>query len=141
MKIVIAGRHADVTDSMKAYAREKVEKLRKFFDRATMARVAMDRERDAYRAEILFEVPRGVSLVGKAEAPDMFAACDLAEQKLAAQLRRYKQRLQDHRGPRMPGAEVTETASSTSGTPTSPDGSGDETITYEDVIDRMRRGE
>jgi putative sigma-54 modulation protein len=136
LKIVIAGRHADVTDSMKAYAREKVEKLRKFFDRATLARVAMDRERDVFRAEILFEVPRGVSLVGKAEAPDMFAACDLAEQKLAGQLRRYKQRLQDHRGPRMQGAEVAESAAATGA-----DTTGDESVTYEDVIDRMRRGE
>ena len=109
MKIVIAGRHADVTDSMKAYAREKVEKLRKYFDRATLARVTLDMEHTACAAEIVFDVPRGVSLVGKAEAPDMYAACDLAEQKLAAQLRRYNERLNDHRGPRMPGVGRGET--------------------------------
>ena len=133
MKIVIAGRHAGVTDGMKTYAREKVEKLTRFFDRATMARVTMDTEKDSHRVEIVFDVPRGVSLVGKAEAPDMFAACDLAEQKLAAQLRRYNQRLNDHRGPRFPVTEVATEA----GAETSPD----ESQTYEDVIDRMRRGE
>ena len=133
MKIVIAGRHAGVTDGMKTYAREKVEKLRRFFDRATMARVTMDTEKDSHRVEIVFDVPRGVSLVGKAEAPDMFAACDLAEQKLAAQLRRYNERLKDHRGPRMPGAEV--------GAQPVQETSPDESQTYEDVIDRMRRGE
>jgi putative sigma-54 modulation protein len=133
LKIVIAGRHAGVTDGMKTYAKEKVEKLRRFFDRATMARVTLDTEKDSHRVEIVFDVPRGVSLVGKAEAPDMYAACDLAEQKLAAQLRRYKQRLNDHRAPRRPATAVgseaaTETAS-------------EESQTYEDVIDRMRRGE
>jgi putative sigma-54 modulation protein len=133
LKIVIAGRHADVTDSMKAYAREKVEKLRKFFDRATLARVTLDMEHTAWQAEIVFDVPRGVSLVGKAEAPDMYAACDLAEQKLAAQLRRYNQRLHDHRGPRLPGADVE-----TDGAAGRP---GEDAVTYEDVIDRMRRGD
>ena len=137
MKIVIAGRHADVTDSMKVYAREKVEKLRRFFDRATLARVTLDSEHDAFSAEMVFDVPRGVSLVGKAEAPDMYAACDLAEQKLAAQLRRYSQRLNDHRGPRIAGAEV-EAAAGAQGTP---EANPEEAVTYEDVIDRMRRGE
>lgn len=140
MKIVIAGRHADVTDSMKAYAREKVEKLRKYFDRATLARVTLDMEHTAYQVEIVFDVPRGVSLVGKAEAPDMFAACDLAEQKLAAQLRRFNERLNDHRGPRMPGADV-ETEGAAASTPGAEAAPGEEAVTYEDVVDRMRRGD
>jgi len=138
LKIVIAGRHANVTDSMKAYAREKVEKLRKFFDRATLARVTLDSEHDAFSVEMVFDVPRGVSLVGKAEAPDMYAACDLAEQKLGAQLRRYKQRLTDHRGPRIAGAEVEV---STTGGPAALEATPEDAVTYEDVIDRMRRGE
>jgi len=140
LNIVIAGRHADVTDSMKAYAREKVEKLRKFFDRATSARVTLDSEHDTHRVEIVFEVPRGVSLVGKAEAPDMYAACDLAEQKLAAQLRRYKQRLNDHRGPRATAAEVG-AAAGTPGAGPGAEPAPDDTVTYEDVIDRMRQGD
>ena len=142
MKIVIAGRHADVTDSMKAYAREKVEKLRKYYDRATLARVTLDMAHTAHQVEIVFDVPRGVSLVGKAEAPDMFAACDLAEQKLAAQLRRYSERLNDHRGPRMVGADVEAATGEAAPAPAgSESGSGEDAVTYEDVIDRMRRGE
>ena len=134
MKIVIAGRHEGVTDGMKAYAREKVEKLTKYFDRATLARVTLGVERDSHQVEILFDVPRGVSLVGKAEAPDMYAACDLAEQKLAAQLRRYNQRLNEHRGPRHSGAEVGAGAEA-------PETTAEDAVTYEDVIDQMRRGE
>lgn len=133
MKIVIVGRHVDVTEGMKTYARGKVEKLCKYFDRATLARVTLDTEHDSHQVEIVFDVPRGVSLVGKAEAPDMYAACDLAEQKLASQLRRYKQRLSDHRAPRRPAAEV--------GTASPAEGAPDEAVTYEDVIDRMRRGD
>ena len=131
MKIVITGRNVGVTEGMKAYAQEKVEKLRKFYDRATMAHVTMDVEHDTHTVELVFDVPRGVRLVGKAEAPDMYAACDLAEQKLAGQLRRYKQRLTDHhRGERPPAVEEMPQPAA-----------ADAPETYEDVIDRMRRGE
>lgn len=132
MNIVITGRNVGVTDTMKAYAKEKVEKLRRYYDRATGAHVTMDVDRDTHRVEIVFDVPRGVRLVGKAEAPDMYAACDLAEQKLAGQLRRFKQRLTDHhRGARVPPALPAAAG------PAAPEPAE----TYEDVIDRMRQGD
>ena len=131
MKIVITGRNVGVTDSMKAYAKEKVEKLRKYYDRATMAHVTMDIEHDTHLVEMMFDVPRGGPLVGKADAPDMYAACDLAEQKLAGQLRRYKQRLTDHhRGEKATQLEIA-----------APKSTADTPETYEDVINRMRRGD
>ena len=62
----------------------------------------------------------------------MYAACDLAEQKLAQQLRKHKERLRDHhRGERRTEVDATapiETAQ-------------EPEATYEDVIDKMRRGE
>lgn len=131
MKIVITGRNVGVTDSMKAYAKEKVEKLRKYYDRATMAHVTMDVEHDTHLVEMLFDIPRGGPFVAKAEAPDMYAACDLAEQKLAGQLRRHHERISDHhRGEKAPMPEAA-----------APKSSPDAPETYEDVINRMRRGD
>ncbi|MFV1958791.1 MAG: ribosome hibernation-promoting factor, HPF/YfiA family [Planctomycetota bacterium] len=129
---MITGRNVGVTESMKNYAREKVEKLRKYYDRATLAQVTMDVERDSHRVEIVFDVPRAGRLVGKAEAPDMYAACDLAEQKLAGQLRRFSERLKDHHR----GERATPAAMQGAGAPLA-----DAAETYEDVIDRMRQGE
>ena len=131
MKIVITGRNDGVTDSMKAYAQEKIEKLRKYYDRATLAQVTLDVEHDTHFVEMVFDVPRGGRLVGKAQAPDMYAACDLAEQKLAGQLRKYKQRLTDHHRGEKPSPAATAT----------PAPAVDKTETYEDVIERMKRGE
>jgi putative sigma-54 modulation protein len=141
LKIVITGRHLGVTESMKAYARDKVEKLRKYFDRATRARVTMDIDHEEHGVEIVLDVVRGQSLVGKAEAPDMYAALDLAEQKLAQQLRRFNQRLKDHHRregsaaapaspPRRRGRRKAAKAE-----PAPPESS-----TYEDVIDELRGG-
>ena len=132
MKILITGRHVGVTESMKDYARAKAEKLGRFFDRATSCRVTMDVDRLDHMVEMVLEVSRGTTLVGKAQAPDMYAACDLAEQKLAQQMRKHKERLRDHhRGERR--MEVD---------PTAPiEAQPEREATYEDVIDKMRRGE
>ena len=133
MRIMISGRHVGITESMKEYAQAKAEKLLKYFDRATSCRVTMDVDNLDHQVEMLVEVSRGVSLVGKAAAPDMYAACDLAEQKLAQQLRKHKERLTDHhRGERrqdvdmsVPLAEPVEQREAT----------------YEEVIDELRHGD
>lgn len=133
MKILITGRHVGVTDAMKEYAHTKAEKLTHLWDRATSCRVTMDTDRNEHHVEMVLQVNRGVTLVGKANAPDMYAACDMAEQKLAQQLRKYKERLTDHhRGERRPEVDATRPE---------PNAPAESTATYEDVIDEMRSGE
>ena len=130
MQILITGRHVDVTDAMKTYAREKVAKLERFFDRATAARVTLDVQRDSNVVEMQLDLVRGMSAVAKVEAPDMYAALDLAEQKVAMQLRRFNQRLKDHH--RRDGRPEEAPAAAPE-----PLGEG---ATYEDVIEDLRAG-
>ena len=133
MKILITGRHGDITPAMREYAHDKVEKLSRIYGRASTARVTMDVDHQEQIVEIVLEATRGVTLVGKASGPDMFAACDLAEQKLAQQLRRHKERLKDHhRGERRQDVDVS--APARRARDAQPE------LTYEEVVDRMRRG-
>ena len=132
MQITITGRHLGVTEAMKGYARTKVEKLLRLAGRTTSAAIRMDVEHGEHEVELVLEVPHESPLVVKATAPDMYAAVDLAEQKLATQLRRSKERRQDHhrgekRNDGQPRAE-----------PAPREGEAD---TYEEVIERLRRGE
>ncbi|MCP5068702.1 MAG: HPF/RaiA family ribosome-associated protein, partial [bacterium] len=53
MKTIVTGRNEAVTERMKAYAVEKIEKLNKFIGRVTTARVTLDIENDVDDA--LFE--------------------------------------------------------------------------------------
>lgn len=130
MRIVIAGRHLGVTEAMKDYAREKAGKLEKIHDRLTKVEVTMDvAPHGGHSVEIVVHAARGARLVGKAEHADVYAAVDLAEDKLVRQLVRHKQRLTDHhRGEAPLGSEPPPAA----GTPAGP---GEES--YEDVIDRL----
>ena len=139
MKIQISGRHVGVTPAMKEYARTKVEKLLKFYERVTAATVTMNIAHNDHEVEMILVVSRGVRLVGRAEASDMYAACDFAEQKLAQQLRKHKERLTDHhRGERREEFDVTAPP------PAAPDRANepesDREQTYEEVIDEYREG-
>lgn len=132
MQITITGRHVDMTEALKDYITAKVEKLLRFFDRTTSATVTVRVEHMEHEVEIVLEVARGGRHVGKASAPDMYAAVDLAEHKLAMQLRRVKERRNDHhRGERRRDVDLS-----------APRGlSAEDATTYEDVIERLRRGE
>jgi ribosomal subunit interface protein len=95
VRILITGRHVGVTEAMKDYAQEKASKIEKLHDRTQKIQVVLDVVRDLHTAEILVDVPRG-PVVAKTESPDMFAAIDMAEEKVVHQLVKLKQRGNDH---------------------------------------------
>lgn len=131
MRIQITGRHVGVTEAMKTYANDKVEKLGRVYARISHVDVVMDVVHGAHVVEMEARGDQHTRLVAKVESPDMYAAVDLAEAKLLAQLRKHKQKLSDHH--RGEGEGFLRSAD---GSPPVPPLPGDET--YEDVIDRMK---
>ena len=80
------------------FIREKAEKLPHLFERLTMIEVTVDlsgelkhgRVRGAGGAQARLRRPRSGT-------PSLLAAVDLAMAKIEGQLRRYKEKIQDHR--------------------------------------------
>src|SRR5438477_9991482 len=96
MQIVISGRHLGVTEPMREYAREKAGKLAKIHDRLTEIEVVMDvAPHGGHTVEIVAHA-HGSRLVAKAEHADMYAALDLAEDKVVRQLGGKRERGTDH---------------------------------------------
>ena len=52
MQLNITFRHLDPIDSLKNYAREKVERVNKYLDKATEAHVVLSMERHLHHADI-----------------------------------------------------------------------------------------
>jgi putative sigma-54 modulation protein len=120
---------------MKEYAREKVGKLEHIFDRLTKVEVTLGVVHDTNVVEIVADANRGARLVGKAESPDMYAAVDLAEEKLSHQLRRHKARLVDHhRGEESMGSVPPGAADRVRGDGAATDGPLE---SFDDVIERL----
>ena len=97
MQLNITFRHLDPIDSLKNYAREKVERVNKYLDKATEAHVVLSLERHLHHADI--SIHSGTFLLrGKERSEDMYASIDLAMDKIERQLKRYKEKLKHHHG-------------------------------------------
>ena len=97
MKVNIVGRNVKVTPAMHDYARDRAERLDKYFVGIQHVNLVMDVHGLVHEVEAVAMLGQGAKLVGKAEAEDMYAAIDMAESKLQKQIRRFHARLKAHR--------------------------------------------
>jgi putative sigma-54 modulation protein len=96
MQVNVTFRHLDPSDSLKAFAKEKVEKVKKYLDHASEAQVVLSIEKHLHHAEVL--VHSGpFFLRGKEKSDDMYASIGLAMEKVERQLKRYKERMRSHK--------------------------------------------
>jgi putative sigma-54 modulation protein len=97
MQCNITFRQLSATDALKSYAEEKVERVKKYLDRAGEAHVVLSLERHLHHADITIQ--SGAFLLrGREKSEDMYASIDLAMDKIERQLRRYKEKLKNHHG-------------------------------------------
>ena len=97
MQCNITFRNLESSDSLKEYASEKVERVKKYMDRAGEAHVVLSLERHLHHADITIHSGAFV-LRGREKSEDMYASIDLAMDKIERQLRRYKEKLKNHHG-------------------------------------------
>lgn len=97
MQIKISVRHGQLNDGSQQFIREKAEKLLHFFERLTMIEVTVDLKKDQKAVEFVVQAEHKHDFVAREQHADLLAAVDLALDKLALQLRRYKEKIQDHR--------------------------------------------
>lgn len=98
MQIEIATRHGALTPEQHDYLREKAEKLQKYFGRLMGIEVAVDRGKHAWDVEILVSAEHKHDFVAKEEGPTPQVAMDACVHKVEQQLRRYKEKIQGHKG-------------------------------------------
>ncbi len=96
MQISISGHHVDITDSMRNYVNEKVEKLDRHFDQALDIQVILTVEKLRHKAEATLHVS-GNNLYAEDTQEDMYAAIDGLIDKLDRQGIKHKEKLKDHR--------------------------------------------
>jgi putative sigma-54 modulation protein len=95
MQLNVTFRHMDSSDFLREYAREKVERVNKYLERAGEASVVFSLERHLHHVDVTITSGRYV-LRGHEKSEDMYASIDLAMDKIERQLRRYKERLKHH---------------------------------------------
>jgi len=95
--IKLSVRHGHLNDATQQLIRDKAEKLLHFFERLTMIEVMVDLKKDLKQVEFLVQAEHKHDFVAREDHQDVLAAVDLVLNKLENQLRRYKEKIQDHR--------------------------------------------
>jgi putative sigma-54 modulation protein len=97
VQIKISVRHGHLSDDTQQLIREKAQKLLHFFERLTMIEATVDLRKDEKLIEFVVQAEHKHDFVARESHPDLNAAVDLVLAKLEGQLRRYKEKIQDHR--------------------------------------------
>ena len=98
MRITITAKHVKVTDSMKDYAREKLERLERYFDRIDTIQVLLDRDGMDNVCEINIHTDTHNHLSAVVHKDSVHAAVDLCLDKIQSQLKKVKEKLKGHKG-------------------------------------------
>jgi len=94
MQLSISGHHVDVTDALKSYVEDKLQKLERHYDHVTNAHVILTVEKLRQKAEATIHIS-GAELFADADCDDMYAAIDKLTDKLDRQILKYKEKNQD----------------------------------------------
>lgn len=98
----LIGRNVEVTDAMRNYAEEKLDKLSRFSEHIVDAKVVMSYAADGNPAlpakvEVQLNLPHGI-VRAEESGQDTYAATDMVVEKLERQLKRFKERKLAKRG-------------------------------------------
>ncbi len=97
MQISISGRNGTLSEEMRAYFDEKLNKFTKIFERIESIAATVEFRPDQVSVEVLVNAEHKHDLVARDEAPSFHGAVDLVTHKMESQLRRYKDKIQQHR--------------------------------------------
>jgi ribosomal subunit interface protein len=95
--VIVQGQQIDVGDALRGYVQDKLaDTSTKYFSHSIQGNVHFTREANGFRADITLSVGNGIILKASAKEQDPYPAFDQANNRLTKQLKRYKDRIQDH---------------------------------------------
>jgi putative sigma-54 modulation protein len=103
--IQILGRTMFVTDAMKNHAMTKLSKLDRFHHHLIDLHVTLDAHKIEHSALIVMKFDH-FKVTAHATASDMYVAIDQAADKIQKQIRRWKEKIQDHTKKKMSIGEM-----------------------------------
>lgn len=96
MIISVTFRNTEGESWQKGYVEERMQKIKKYVDRAVEAHVVLSVEKFRNVAEINLAA-NGLNIYAKEEEKDMHLAIDNAIVKIERQLRKHKEKIRDHK--------------------------------------------
>ena len=107
MQLSISARHGQLGTATQDKIKEKVEKVKRFFDRVSAIHVTVDFESHvAINVEVRVSAEHAADFVASESAGELFVGLDSVVHKLEQQLRKHKEKIKI--GRRQPGRKQIE---------------------------------
>ena len=95
MQLSVKGRNLEVTDAIRAYAEEKVQRMTRYLEHIVSGTVYLSVEKHQQIAEVTLRV-RDLTIRAEESTDDLYSSIDLVTEKLERQILRYKERIAAH---------------------------------------------
>ncbi len=98
VKVSVTFRHTQPTDALKHYAEQKIHKIGRHFPKNLEAHVVLSVESKVRQfAEVILQTTNGVTINGKEQTDDLYAAIDLVMEKIERQVQKQKEKFKERR--------------------------------------------
>src|SRR5450755_4237875 len=110
MQLSTTFRHMDASKAVREYAVEKLDKIKKYFNKDPIsAHAVFAVERGFHHvADIQITLPNGIVINAKEVTEDMYSSIDLAAARIERQVRKWKEKIRDHKPHGGPAATMRE---------------------------------
>lgn len=98
MQIEISTRHGELTPGQRDRLEEKAQKLTKFFGRLMAIEIAASQEKGSWNVEFQVSAEHKNDFIATETGPTLEAAADQCLHKIETQLKRYKEKITNHKG-------------------------------------------
>ncbi|MBL8620857.1 MAG: ribosome-associated translation inhibitor RaiA [Myxococcales bacterium] len=97
MQFSVVFRHMEPSDALKSYARERMDRVRKYMPDPIGCHVVFSTERHNHRVDVNFQLHNGLTVAGHETTENMYSSIDLVIAKIERQVRRYKGKVEEQR--------------------------------------------
>jgi len=97
VQVAISCKHGQLNGNQQEYMTRKAEKLLTYFERVTAINVTATFDKGRVRVEILVDAEHKHNFVAYDIGDDVIPTFDVTLHKMEQQIKKYKERIQDHR--------------------------------------------
>jgi putative sigma-54 modulation protein len=110
MQLSTTFRHMDASSAVRDYAADRLDKIRKYFNKDPISAHAVFSVERGFNhvADLQITLPNGILINAKEVTEDMYSSIDLAAARIERQVRKWKEKIRDHKPHGGPGTEFRE---------------------------------
>jgi putative sigma-54 modulation protein len=97
MQFSVTFRHLEPSEALKAYARDRLQRIKKYFPDPIAVNVVLSQVRYNHQVDVNLQLHNGFKIAGHESTENMYSSIDMVAAKIERQVRRYKGKLQQHK--------------------------------------------